>query len=136
MNNKTAVSAFSRFTLSTSTNGQCNQRIKKLQIVILSSYEEPFEAVRTRPQICSFSHNWMFVSSEIKKNWFAAWISRFINQLIHIHFIPFSMNIRKKNLDEPAIFLCFYNSFLGETPRNTHQKTIAIPRFSHDTVSH
>ena len=49
------------------------------------------------------------------------------------------MNIIKKELYEPATveleyFYILYNSFLGETPLNTHQKTIAVPRHGHDTV--
>ena len=34
------------------------------------------------------------------------------------------------------IFLYFYDSFLGEATRNIHQKTIAVPRYSHGTVFH
>ena len=34
------------------------------------------------------------------------------------------------------IFINFHDSFLGETPLNTHQKTIAVPRYGHDAVFH
>ena len=43
------------------------------------------------------------------------------------------MNLLHLNWDT---FLYFYDTFLGETPLNTHQKTIAVPRYSHDTVFH
>ena len=42
------------------------------------------------------------------------------------------MNLLRLNIR----FLYFYDTFLGETPLNTHQKTIAVPRYSHDTVFH
>ena len=32
------------------------------------------------------------------------------------------------------IFIYFYKSFLGETPLSANQKTIAVPRYGHDTV--
>ena len=40
------------------------------------------------------------------------------------------------NLLHWNIFMYFYNSFLGGTPLNTHQKMIAVPRYGHDTVFH
>ena len=43
------------------------------------------------------------------------------------------MNLLRLNWD---IFLYFCDTFLGETPLNTHQKTIAVPRYSHGTVFH
>ena len=43
------------------------------------------------------------------------------------------MNLLRLNLN---IFLPFYNSTLGETSVNTHQKTIAVPSYSHDAVLH
>ena len=66
----------------------------------------------------------------------AAWISSFINKLFCYRFIPFWMNIMKKKLYQPSIFLYFYNSFMGETPLNTHEKMIAVPRFRNNTVFH
>ena len=42
------------------------------------------------------------------------------------------MNLLHLNWDT---FLYFYDTFLGETPLNTHQKTIAVPRYSHDSIS-
>ena len=38
LNKKTTVLAFSEITLSTSTNGKCTHRIRKLPILMLSSY--------------------------------------------------------------------------------------------------
>ena len=63
------------------------------------------------------------------------------HKLICICFILFWMNIIKKELYEYIrfnwnIFIYFYNSFLGESPLNTHQKTIAVPRYGHDTLFH
>ena len=63
------------------------------------------------------------------------------HKLICICFILFWMNIIKKGLYEYMrfnwnIFKYFYNSFLGESPRNTHQKTIAVPRYGHGTLFH
>ena len=52
------------------------------------------------------------------------------------------MNNIKKELYEPAtvkleyFFKYFQNSFLGETPLNSDQKTIAVPRYGHDTAFH
>ena len=46
------------------------------------------------------------------------------------------MNIIKKKLDEPATIKVESNSFLEVNPLKTHQKTIAVPRYSDDTVFH
>ena len=43
------------------------------------------------------------------------------------------MNLLQLNL---SIFQTFYNSFLGKTSLNNHQKTMAVPRYSYDTVFH
>ena len=43
------------------------------------------------------------------------------------------MNQRQLNWNIP---LYFYDSILGETALNTHQKTTAVPRYDHDTVFH
>ena len=43
------------------------------------------------------------------------------------------MNLLRLNWEN---FLYSYNSFLGETRLDTHQKVMAVPRYSHDTVFH
>ena len=43
------------------------------------------------------------------------------------------MNLLRLNWN---IFLYFYTYFLEQTPLNTHQKTITVPKYSHDTVFH
>ena len=41
------------------------------------------------------------------------------------------MNLLRLNWN---ILIYFYNSFLGETPLNTHQKMIAVLRYGHGTA--
>ena len=43
------------------------------------------------------------------------------------------MNLLRLNWN---VFIYFYNSYLRETPLITHQKTIVVPRYSHDTGFH
>ena len=45
------------------------------------------------------------------------------------------MNLLRLNWNK-SIFLYFYDSFLVETPLNTHQKTIPVPKYSRGIEFH
>ena len=140
----------------TSINGQCIQRIRKLHIVMLSylpisgnSYEIistwiTFQVCQAHREICSFLRKRMSVPTEIKKKpsvlqlheSLVSPISQFVSILFRSEWILQRKNFTNLLRLNWNIFIHLHNSFLGETSFNTHQKTIAVPRYSHDTVFH